>query len=309
MSNKFDKKIIWVVVEANLAGTRNQCIGVAEALGAPYILKEFTVNPWLANMLTFIPACTTNIFTPAFKGPWPDLIIAGGRKAVYAIEAIKRCQPDVKTVFLQNPGRRRASIDLIAAPMHDGLSGENLFQTQGAPNRITPELLAAQPKMKDREAPVTLVLIGGKSKSCRLTADWMRGFVNKLNALPGTLLITASRRTGAEAMTVLKNNLAHPHATIWDGKGDNPYFTWLAAAQYIICTSDSVSMLSDAATTGKPLYIAELPCRSARLKSFHSLLISGNTARPFTGKLESFSYPAWHDAHDVAKAIEERLYT
>ena len=49
-----------------------------------------------------------------------------------------------------------------------------------------------------------------------------------------------------------------PHY-LWDGEGENPYFGLLGLADFLVVTCDSVNMVSEAASTGKPVYVADLP--------------------------------------------------
>ncbi len=73
---------------------------------------------------------------------------------------------------------------------------------------------------------------------------------------------------------------------MWDGTGDNPYFAFLALADAIVVTEDSVNMVTEAAGTGKPVYVQSLPGRSTRLARFHRLMQERGATRPFEGRLE-----------------------
>ncbi|MBI3801316.1 MAG: mitochondrial fission ELM1 family protein, partial [Deltaproteobacteria bacterium] len=53
---------------------------------------------------------------------------------------------------------------------------------------------------------------------------------------------------------------------LWQpGQQDNPYLAYLALADVIVVTGESESMLAEAATTGKPVYIYPLPKRQLSL--------------------------------------------
>ena len=94
---------------------------------------------------------------------------------------------------------------------------------------------------------------------------------------------------------------------MWDGTGDNPYFAFLALADAIVVTEDSVNMVTEAAGTGKPVYVQALPGRSARLARFHRLMQERGATRPFEGRLESWSYAPINDTEMVASAIRRAL--
>ena len=97
-----------------------------------------------------------------------------------------------------------------------------------------------------------------------------------------------------------------PHI-VWDGSGDNPYFGFLALADAIVVTEDSVNMVTEAAGTGKPVYVQRLPGRSNRLARFHRLMRERGATRPFQGRLESWSYAPINDTEMVAAAVRQAL--
>jgi len=303
-------KTAWIVVEKSLTGTLNQCLGVAQALGIAAEIKDVALNqPWkmLSPYLGFERAET---FQTPLTPPWPDLVIAAGRKSVAAARFIKKHSPETLCLFLQNPKVGHKGFDLIAAPIHDGIIGDNVIQTVGAPNAITPETLkAAKVQFSDFEAlksPRVAVLIGGNSKTHTLTSPIMQSLITRLQNLDAGLMITTSRRTGAKNMAMLQS-ANFKNAYIWDGSGDNPYRAMLAWADHIIVTNDSTSMLCDAATTGKPVHSVELQGGSVKFNRLYKTLQSKDITRPFKGNLEPWSYEPLNDAQMIANAIKKRM--
>lgn len=304
--------ICWIVTEG-MAGTENQCLGVAEALGLEAQVKRVKLRqPWkfFSPYLGFECACS---FDPKFEGPWPDLLIASGRKSVAASRYIKRMSKGKTfTVQLQDPRIDPKNFDLVAVPTHDPTRGENVIVTTAAPNRITDygltrarndfaHLFAMMP------SPHIAVLIGGNSKAHKITDYAMEKLGAQLSQLQGSLIITASRRTNESQRAALRKGLGnHPHF-FWDGTGDNPYLGMLAWADAILVTADSVSMLSDAATTGKPVYMIEMEGGTKRFDKFHQNLLNQGIVRPFEGRLEQWAYPPLRDANLVAGEILRRI--
>jgi hypothetical protein len=94
---------------------------------------------------------------------------------------------------------------------------------------------------------------------------------------------------------------------VWDGSGENPYFAMLGLADVIVVTEDSVNMVTEAAGTGKPVYVQALQGRSARLARFHRLMQERGATRPFEGRLESWRYTPINDTELVAAAIRRSL--
>ena len=311
--------VCWVITEDGLTGTENQCLGVADALGITPIVKRINLRqPWktLSPWLGFECACA---FTgDELAAPWPDLVIAAGRKAVAAARTIKKQNPRTFVVFLQNPRISSRHFDLVAAPAHDRLRGENVIVTHAAPNRITPARLSdARQKfsalLEPLPVPRVAVLIGGSSKTHKMTPPVAERLATQLYTLAGQefgLMVTTSRRTGEENRKILLARLGRqPNIHIWDGHGENPYHGFLAWADYIIVTADSASMLSEAATTGKPVYMAALEGGSARFDRLHNNLLDKGVIRNFKGKLEPYGYTPLNDAAMVAEEIHKRMKT
>ncbi len=307
----------WIITEKALKGTENQCRGIAAALGINPVVKHVGLRqPWrlLSPWLGFECACT---FTGDSQAPpWPDIIIAGGRKAVAAARYIKKQNPATFTVFVQDPRISPRHFDLVAVPAHDRLRGENVIVTDATPNMITPALLESAraqfaPLLSALPAPRVAVLVGGNSKTHRLTPEIATRLAAQLRALAYEgfgLMITASRRTPPECRDILQKGL-EKNSLFWDGTGENPYHGFLAWAGYIIVTEDSASMISEAATTGKPVYTIPLEGGSPRFDRLHNRLRQKGITRNFEGKLEPYGYTALNDAAMVAKEIRRRMKT
>lgn len=301
----------WIVTEG-LAGTENQCIGVAEALGLIPEIKRISLRApwsWLSPYLGFECAWT---FTPALVGPWPDLVIASGRKSIAAARYIKKQSKGKSFVVqIQDPRVSTKQFDLVAVPKHDPTRGDNVIVTTAAPNKITPEKLAAGrdafPQFERLPSPRVAVLIGGNSKSHSLSSARATELIAQLNNIEGGLMITASRRTGPENEKLLREGLSGPNIFFWDGTGPNPYMGMLGWADFILVTADSTSMLSEAASTGKPTYVIPMDGGSPRLDAMQRNLTQSGQIRPFTGHLEPWAVTPLMDATNIATEIRRRM--
>lgn len=310
----FDKKqdiSCWVITEG-MVGTENQCLGVTNALGIkPQVLKISLSQPW-KTLTPWLRGEMNNTFEPHLTPPWPDLLITAGRKAIAASRYIKKkSKGKTFTVHLQDPKCSPKHFDLVAVPHHDKLRGQNVIVTDGAPNRISGDILQkAQTEFAPfgkLSSPRIAVLIGGNSRTHQLTADTTQQLAKQLQTLEGSLMVTASRRTGEENLKILRNALKGGHIYFWDGKTANPYQGMLAWADFILVTEDSVSMISDACSTGKPVFTIPMEGKSKRFDKFHAHMREIGTTRPFDGVLEDFSYPPLQDARKIADTIESKL--
>lgn len=309
----------WVLTEG-IAGTENQCIGVAEAMGLAPVVKRIKLRaPWkqLSPWLCLGHGHALAPGSDSIDAPYPDLLIASGRKSIgLALYIRRKSKGRTFVVQIQDPRINPRHFDLVVVPQHDPTRGNNVIVTKGALHRVTPEKIAEAARKFDVAfagipRPRVAVLIGGSSKSHRMTLDDSKNLASQLALLAESskvgLIVTASRRTGEENRRYLLEALAGPHTYFWDGTGDNPYFALLGHADYIVVTADSASMTTEALSTGKPVFIASLQGGAKRLNKFHKMLREQGYTRPFTGVLETWSYDPPNDTMRVAAEILKRL--
>ncbi len=302
------------------AGVEVPCLGLAEALGFEPVVKRVQVTKpwhWLPPRLIPNPLGAIGPKRDSLEPPWPSLLISSGRQAVAPAMAIRGLSAGATfTVHIQNPAVDPARFDVVVAPRHDRLEAPNVIATTGGLNRVTEDRLAAAaarfaPRFAHLPRPRVAVMIGGDNKAYRFTGAVARALGARLAELSrredAGLLITASRRTGAKVMAILREALAGLPVEIWDGTGENPYFGFLALADAFVVTGDSVNMVTEAATTGKPVYVAALEGGSAKFRRFHGALREAGITRPFEGRLERWSYPALRDTERAAIEVRRRL--
>jgi hypothetical protein len=217
-------------------------------------------------------------------------------------------------VQILDPHMPLGDFDLVAVPGHDRVAGANVVATLGAIGRTTPEIVAAAAETwRDRLDPLPrpriAVLLGGPSTSARFGGGATGRLLVALLALADQghgLMITPSQRTPEGLVARLQRRLVD-RAFVWDRTGDNPYPSILGLADAVLVTEDSVNMASEAAATGKPIYIFPLNRISARLDRFHTALEKHGAARRFEGKIETWEYPTLAEADRVAGEVNARL--
>lgn len=313
----------WVVTEG-YAGLENQALGMAEALGLAPIRKIVAARqPWrsLPPALWLNRLGLSALSGDALAPPWPDVVVSCGGQAALAAASIRRASEGrVFTVHVQKPPLPARTFDVLVVPKHDGLVGPNVIVTDGAVHRVTRAKLAEAaarfaPAFAHLPTPRVAVLIGGSNNRYRLTAARMRDLAGQLEALAkggAGLMITPSRRTEPEAARILAQTLRGHTAHIWDGAagaagGDNPYFGLLGLADAILVTRDSVSMVSEAAFTGKPVHVIDLDGTSRRIEQFHAHMEARGYTRRFQGTLERWSYTPPDDTGMAAARIKPLL--
>jgi len=307
---------VWGITDGSAGMTAN-VKAVLEALGLPYVLKTCVRKApyvWLQNDYCGHALRQLTPESDALIPPWPQLVVTCGRRSAPLGAAIRRASGGkTKAVHLQHPRMRLNAFDLVVPMQHDRASGPNIFPTHFALHRITPALLqdaAArwQPRFSHLPRPYIAVLIGGSTHRYTLTPRRMEKLVQQLEQArsEGSLLITPSRRTGGKNIARLKQAFIGSDAYVYDLSGDNPYLGLLGLADYLIVTDDSVNMMTEAAATGKPLYLLSLPDHiGTKPARFAQMLIANGIARPLGAPWGQWHYTIPDEAERVAQAIRK----
>ncbi|WP_323762223.1 mitochondrial fission ELM1 family protein [Maricaulis sp.] len=302
---------IWVVSDGR-RGIENQALGLAEAVGrelkVPHRIERITVRQ---DGFVTLPAHSH-----------PDIWIGCGRAAVPFAGRHRRIFPDCKFVYVQDPRHRHDDFDLIVAPSHDRLVRSNALSMTGSPNRVTPEVLAAAnarfPKrLAMLPGPRVAVLIGGNSKRFKLDNASARYLTSRLDGLladGASLMVTVSRRTPATVRATLRAHFGQ-RERVWyhdgegegGGAGENPYFTFLAAAEWIFVTEESTNMLVEASTTGAPVYVLPLTGTPGKFALLHAELEACGAVRPYLGRLDRWTYPPLNETRRAARAVLDQF--
>lgn len=320
-------RICWVITDDRV-GTINQAVGLAEAVGFPFEHKIIVLRqPWRSLPPTFWPPGVFGLKTgesAALTPPWPDLVISCGRKAIGPALAVKRASGGkAKAVHIQHPHMPLKRFDLVAVPGHDNLTGTNVIVTTGAIHRVSKTKLAAAKadfagRFDHLPRPLIAVLIGGSNKAFTMThaiAERMAADISALaDRLGAGLLVTASRRTGTRNEAVLRQVLRGSNVFFWDGTGENPYFGFLAQADAILVTGDSVNMVSEAASSGKPVFI--IPLETARgagraakkFNRFRKQVMEAGAARMFGDSIDLDDQPVPLDETARVAAAVKKLF-
>ena len=322
---------IWAVSDGR-AGIENQVLGLAEAVArivpATVLTRHIRYRPafaWLPTALKLWPdamlTADSDRMTPvageALCDNWPDIWIAAGRATLaHSLRVRAASRGRTLVVQLQDPKGHVRDFDMVIAPEHDHVRGDNVMSLIGSTNRISPQRLAQDyTAWKDRidtlPHPRVAALIGGRSKAFNLDAGRAEIIATEIRSAiahtGGSLLLTVSRRTPDDARAVFMRILADVPGILWQGQGDNPYFAFLHAADHFLVTEDSVNMATEAAATGKPVQIISLERRalasSEKFDDFHEVLRARGVSHSFDGSLRGESYPPLRETERAAQAV------
>lgn len=313
----------WIVTDGK-AGDLAQCLGIAERLDLSP--ERRTVRPrapwswlmpltWRLPWLSIDPAEAPGRAGGPLPPPLPDLVIASGRRAAAYLPAIKRASGGRSfTVFLKDPRVSPSIADFIWVPEHDSLRAPNVMVTALSPHRLPPEALAAArmaapAEIRALRAPRIAVLVGGDSRDFRFSDGDIRRFSDNLATLAATgasLMATPSRRTPPALAARMREIIATAGGWFWDGTGDNPFHAFLAHADALVVTADSVNMIGEAAATGKPVMIFRPTGGSRKIDGFLKGLEARGVTRPFSGCLETYTYEPIDDTPAIVIDIARR---
>jgi len=314
--------VIWALVD-DRAGNRSQVVGVAEAVGHTYELKELGYGPLARLPNALLGPTFMGLSGPSKKRltpPWPDLIIAAGRRTAPVARRIKQLsQGSCRLLQIMWPGSGGfADFDTIAVPDHDPRrEGANVMMITGAPHRFTAPVLeslrkAWQERFQLLPKPWVSLLIGGSTKNRRFTermaADLVRQALDATAATGGSLLVSTSRRTSVDITPLFDDVTVPVRICDWRQPEENPYGGYIACADYTIVTGDSMSMCTEACATQSPVYVfAPHALTTEKHKRFHDQLFAGGYAKPFDGRLDNWRHPPLNPAVKLAERAEQLL--
>lgn len=307
---------VWLITNG-AAASDAQARGVAMALGAPFALHHVSPRApwrWLAPWGPVAPGEVGE--GGRFAPPWPRLLVTVSRQAAPYAGAIRRASDGATfTAALQHPRSGSGVFDFIWTPAHDRVRDPQIFQTLTSPHLLTREALAeagaaARADIENLPAPRVLLLIGGPNGTYRFgRAELERLLELASRAIgAGTALVSTSRRTPADLLPTIRDWAVERAARLYEGEGPNPFLGWMALADHIIVTADSVNMTGEATFTGKPVHVFHPPGgEGSKFVRFHAGLEAAGATRPFEGRLDSWTYTPLDATAEVAAALRARM--
>jgi mitochondrial fission protein ELM1 len=309
-------KLKGILLSEGMHGMISQVEGLAKALNLDFIHEKIELN----SFWRLFPPKLTPIKSFVFKNKINsqfNVVISCGRKSVIPSIYLKRkFKNKIINIHIQEPKVSLDNFDFVVAPEHDGLKGSNLLTSKGAVHYLTnSELDENENYLKSRIRPdkkiVTLIL-GGPTRYYDYSNQVIDSIFSKIekNFLKNNyqLIIIPSMRTPQNIIEKAKSYFDKDQIVI-PNVDKKAYLSSLKISDHIIVTCDSTSMISEAAITGKPIYVAQMPAikNNQRFKSFFNLFESLNIIKPLNNSVENWTYAKLNETNKIANQIKEKI--
>lgn len=314
-----DSARLWTLTDGN-AGNLRQAQALAGALDFDGSAKHWKLVPhtpwrwWAPRRGPLAERAFGTAFAKAIMTP-PEAAIGCGRQGALATRLLR--QRGTKTVQILDPRIDPHHWDLVVAPEHDGLQGRNIVHVLGSLNPVDDAWLTEARQQfatfADLPQPRTAVLLGGNSAHARFDRGAFEMLAAKLEVAlardGGSLLVTVSRRTSRKVVDPLRHRFIETPGIVWcsEDDGPNPYPGLLAWADRIVCTPDSVNMISEACATRVPVHVFDPVRVRGRPRRFVDTLLRSGRIRPMDGALIAFDVEPLRETARVAAVVRERL--
>lgn len=309
----------WVLTDGK-AGDEAPCLGLAQALGLKVetrVVRPRRLFALLAPRGPIDPAERPDAPGSPIAPPWPEVLIASGRRAVPYLRAVRRASGGKTfTLFLKDPRVNPRVANAVWVAEHDRPRGDNVISTLAAPHVVTPKALAQaranpDPRIARLPEPRRALLLGGDSRHYSFQEKdviTLIGVVESMILSGGGAMITPSRRTPPHLLARLRGVCADApkHTFLWDGTGENPYIQMLAHASFVVVTADSTNMVGEAIATDAPVMIYEPTGGNGRLARFIRAVVASGRARKWRGRIESWPVSAHDDTAAIANEVARR---
>ena len=312
------KKLKALLLTEGMHGMISQVEGMAKALNAEFSHKIIRLSfPW-----NFLPAKITPASQIILKDKIylsnddsSDIVISCGRKSVAPSIFLKKKNPKIFTIHIQDPKVSLKNFDIIIAPEHDNLDGINVISSKGAIHYITEEEVSNSKSYlssKIKGQKIVSIVLGGPNKYYDFNETQLKNIFTKIRSEfinnDYKVIVIPSMRTPKLIINLAAKEFEEDGHVV-KNVDKKAYLSALALANCIVVTSDSTSMISEAATSGKPIFIAHMKAKknNYRFKKFYKLFKELGIVRDLGEKAENWKYEKLNEAERIAVKIKNKL--
>ena len=308
-------KLKGLLLTEGMHGMISQAEGLAKALDLDFIHEKIELN----NFWKLIPPKITPIQNFVFKNDIMkdfNIVISCGRKSVIpSIFLKKKFKDKIINVHIQDPKVSLSNFDFVVAPEHDGLRGKNVIASIGAihyirDNELDENMSYLKPRL-NKEKIVSLI-VGGPNQYYDYKDIEVEKIFSKIkkNFIDSgyQLIFIPSMRTPKSVIDSAINYFDKNQVIITD-IDKKAYLSSLKLANHIVVTCDSTSMISEAAITGKPIYVAQMPPvkNNIRFQKFFEMFKKLNIIKDLDDKLEDWKYEKLNETDRISGYIKSKI--
>ena len=308
-------KLKGLLLTEGMHGMISQVEGLAKALDLDFIHEKIELN----NFWKFIPPNLTPVQKFVFKNDFNknfNIVISCGRKSVIpSIYLKQKYQNKIMNIHIQDPKVSLNNFDFIVVPEHDGLTGKNVITSKGAihylrSDELEKNLNYLKPQI-NKEKIVSLI-VGGPNKYYDYNEKTINHIFSKISqnfiSRGYQLIFIPSMRTPRKIIELAQNYFDNNQLIVPE-VDKKAYLSSLKLSDFIIVTCDSTSMISEAAITGKPIYVAQMtPIKNNyRFKKFFELFKSLNIIKDLEDIVEKWDYNKLDETDKISKVLKKQF--
>ena len=310
-------KLKGILLTQGMHGMISQVEGLAKALDLDFTHHKVELNSFWKAIPPKLTPISQKVYKKIKQNEF-DVIISCGRKSVIPSIHLKNiASRKVFNIHIQDPKVDLNHFDFIVAPEHDDLDGQNVINTKGAIHYLTENEISENKDylksfIKNDERKIWTLIMGGPTKYYDYSTENIKEIFITLSELSKKhnfqLVIIPSMRTPTNIIQYTKEYFGDDHTVIMD-VDKKAYLSALAIAQNIIVTCDSSSMISEAALTGKPIYVASLlPKKNdMRFQKFRNLFRKLNIIKNLGEEIKDWNYEKLDETNRVANIIKQKI--
>ena len=308
-------KLKGLLLTEGMHGMISQVEGLAKALDLDFTHEKIELN----NFWKLIPPRFTPIKEFVFKNKINqnfDIVISCGRKSVIpSIFLKKKFKNKIVNIHIQDPKVSLKNFDFIVAPEHDSIEGKNVITSKGAIHYLRENELnenANYLKHLIKKEKIVTLIVGGPNKYYDYNEEIINEIFLKIkkNFIEKgfQLILIPSMRTPEKIIDLAKNSFDNDQIII-DEVDKKAYLSSLKLSDYLVVTCDSTSMISEAAMTGKPIYIAQMPPikQNKRFKKFFELFKNLNIVKDLENSIENWNYEKLNETDRISRYIKDHI--
>ena len=304
-----------ILLTEGMHGMVSQVEGLARALGISYKHQTVKLKPFWNLIPPKFSPISENLVKEKFVCDSKIVISCGRKSVIPSIALKKRLGKEIFTIHIQNPKVSLKHFDLIVSPEHDNIIGDNVISTTGAIHYLTKKEIKENLNylgLEREKKKLVAFIIGGPNKYYAYSEKIIHQTFNKVKTLftpdKYKIIVIPSYRTPANVIKKAYDTFNFNHHVVKE-VDKRAYLSALSISDYIVVTCDSTSMISEAAITGKPVYIAMMKAvkNNYRFKNFYTKLNKLGITKELENNVETWSYDNLNEVNRIAPLIKSKM--